>query len=416
MNHHPNQAANHQASLLGQLKIDRTEGPSARKSWLWWAGGAGMLAVLGLGAWVVLAGPAVVPVQAATARRVVTTGGVGASLLDASGYVVARIQATVSAKITGKVREVLIEEGQRVEKGQVMARLDDSNALAALAQAKAQLAQAEAAFDAARSAFDNIRPIHERNISLAQKGWVSAGGLDQSRAAFDAARSGRDVAEAGLGVAQAAYRVAARVEDDTSVRAPFSGVVTVKAAQPGEMVSPVSAGGGFTRTGIGTVVDMDSLEVEVDVSENFISRVHANQPATIRLNAYPDWAIPGAIIAVIPTADRAKATVKVRVAFKEKDERVVPEMGARVSFLEEGGTTPNAPAPTGVVVPAEAVQGTGDTGVVFIIKDKAVARRVVTLGGRGPDGQVVLSGLSAGDRIAVGDLSKLQDGTKIILQ
>lgn len=411
-----NHQANHQASLLGQLRIDRTEGPSTQRAWLWRAGGAGVLAATGVGIWVLLAGPAGIPVQAAVARPMVATGGAGASLLDASGYVVARIQATVSAKITGKVREVLIEEGQRVEKGQVMARLDDSNALATLAQTKAQLTQAEAVYTAALAAFGNIRPIHERNIALAGKGWVSAGGLDQSRAAFDAARTGLDVAEAALQVAQAAYQVAARIEDDTSVRAPFSGVVTVKAAQPGEMVSPMSAGGGFTRTGIGTVVDMDSLEVEVDVSENFISRVHANQPATIRLNAYPDWSIPGAIIAVIPTADRAKATVKVRVAFKEKDERVVPEMGARVSFLDEVTDKPNTPTPAGVVVPAEAVQGTGDAGIVFVIKGESVGRRAVKLGGRGPDGQVILSGISAGDKIAVGDLSKLQDGTKIVLQ
>jgi RND family efflux transporter MFP subunit len=365
------------------------------------------------GTWVALAGPSGVPVQAATAKAAVTTGGAGASLLDASGYVVARRAATVSAKITGKVRDVLIEEGQRVEKDQVIAHLDDSNAMATLAQTRAQLGQARANVVSAQAAFDNVRPIHERNIALAQKGWVSSGALDQSRAAYDAARTGLEVAKAALKVAEAANEVATRVEDDTQIRAPFSGVVTVKAAQPGEMVSPVSAGGGFTRTGIGTIVDMDSLEVEVDVSENFISRVHPNQPATIKLNAYPDWSIPGAIIAVIPTADRAKATVKVRVAFKEKDARVVPEMGARVSFLEEGSSKPNAPVSAGVIVPVDAVQGTGDTGVVFVIKDKAVERRAVKLGGKGPDGQVILSGIAAGDRLAVGDLTKLQDGTKI---
>ena len=256
-----------------------------------------------------------------------------ASILDASGYVVARRQATVSAKITGKVVAVLIEEGQRVEAGEVLARLDDANARAQMAQAAAQVAQQRASLAAAGVAYENARPMFERNRAQFAAAFISAQAFDDAKASFDAAQAGLDVATRSLGVAEASLEVAQRNLDDTVVRAPFAGIVTVKAAQEGEMVSPVSAGGGFTRTGIGTIVDMDSLEVEVDVSESFISRVQSGQPVAITLNAYPDRRIPGRVVAIIPTADRAKATVKVRVGFDERGAGVLPEMGARVAFL-----------------------------------------------------------------------------------
>jgi RND family efflux transporter MFP subunit len=208
--------------------------------------------------------------------------------------------------------------------------------------------------------------------------------------------------------------LAERNLEDTIVRAPFAGIVTVKAAQEGEMVSPVSGGGGFTRTGIGTIVDMDSLEIEVDVSENFINRVRPMQPATVKLNAYPDWDIPAHVIAIIPTADRAKATVKVRLGLGVKDERILPEMGVRVAFLNDA---PAAPASTtaqrALVVPPEAVQANGDTGTVFVIIDDRIERRSVRLGSAGPAGQVVLSGLTPGTRLAVGDPAELADGVRV---
>jgi RND family efflux transporter MFP subunit len=183
------------------------------------------------------------------------------------------------------------------------------------------------------------------------------------------------------------------------------------------MVSPISAGGGFTRTGIGTIVDMDSLEVEVDVSENFINRVHPDQGVTAKLNAYPDWAIPGHVIAIIPTADRAKATVKVRVGFDARDDRILPEMGVRVAFLDTPSSAPAESASAGAqrafLVPTDAVQANGDTGVVFVLNDDRAERRAVRLGGRVAGKQIVLSGLTAGARVAVGDLSQLADGAKV---
>lgn len=262
-----------------------------------------------------------------------------ASLLDASGYVVARRSATVASKTTGRLLEVMIEEGQRVEGGQIIARLDDSNTQVALLQARAQFAQAEASLAAVRSAHQDALPIFRRQERQLEAKVISAQAFDTAKAEYDAAVAACDIAARAVDVAGAAVRIAERNQADTVVRAPFSGVVTVKAAQPGEIVSPSSAGGGFTRTGIGTIVDMESLEVEVDVSENFINRVSPSQPATVKLNAYPDWSIPAEVIAVIPTADRSKATVKVRVGFKSRDARVLPEMGARVSFLRTLETT-----------------------------------------------------------------------------
>lgn len=243
---------------------------------------------------------------------------------------------------------------------------------------------------------------------------MSAQDFDIAKAEYDGARMNVEVAERALAVAEANLAVTERNLEDTIVRAPFAGVVTVKAAQEGEIVSPVSAGGGFTRTGIGTIVDMDSLEVEVDVSENFINRVQPGQAVAVRLNAYPEWAIPARVIAIIPTADRAKATVRVRIGFEEKDPRILPEMGVRVSFLDgEKETLSPRPALSAVVVPREAVRIEGSRGVVFVVYEDRVEQREVTLGGASSEGQVVLSGLAAGARVVVGDVAGLVDGARV---
>jgi len=255
-------------------------------------------------------------------------------MLDASGYVTAHRQATVSAKSIYRVKEVLVQEGQRVKEGEILARLDDSNARAALQQARAQVAQAEATLEAAKVAMEDAAPIYRRNQVQAAGGFISAQAFDSAKATYNTARSNYAIQLRAVESARAALVVAQRSEDDTVVRAPFAGVVTDMAAEPGEIVSPSTAGG-FTRTGICTLVDMSSLEADVDVSENFINRVHGGQPATVRLNAYPDWPIPAEVIAIIPAADRSKATVRVRVGFKNADPRILPSMGARVAFLNE---------------------------------------------------------------------------------
>ena len=404
-----------QASLIEQLRIERSPEPLPRRAAWWWGAGL-VIAVLAAGAALYVWLPRAVPIQVAVAEPIPATVSVApGSILDASGYVVARRQATVSAKITGKVVAVGIEEGQRVERDEIIARLDETNAKAAVAQALAEVEQARANLVAAEVAFANARPTFQRNEQQLARAVISAQTFDTAKAAYDAARTGLEVAARSVEVAEARLALAERNLDDTVVRAPFAGIVTVKAAQEGEMVSPMSAGGGFTRTGIGTIVDMSSLEVEVDVSENFINRVAPQQPATVTLNAYPDWRIPARVIAIIPTADRAKATVKVRVGFDVGDPRILPEMGARVAFLDSNEPQGSAVvgAQRAVMVPREAVQADGDTGVVFVVADGGVERRTVRLGAHNAAGQVVLAGLTAGTRLASGDLSALTDGSRV---
>jgi RND family efflux transporter MFP subunit len=408
------------AALLNQLRIDRSEPPSSGGHGKWWATGVAVL-IIGASAFWYLTRPTGVPITTAVAQAAAggTSGGsAGPSLLDASGYIVARRRATVSSKVTGKVVKIMLEEGQRVEAGQIIALLDDSNWRAALSQSKAQLEQAEANVASAQTAFDDAKPIFDRAEKQKAAAVISAQSFDESHAQFNVAHNNLLVAERGVEAARAGVEVAQRSLEDTVIRAPFAGIVTEKAAQPGEMVSPISAGGGFTRTGIGTIVDMESLEVEVDVSENFINRVRPQQPVTIKLNAYPDWDIPGSVIAMIPTADRAKATVKVRIAIGQKDPRIIPEMGARVAFLSDNEQKPSdAKSPvSGVIIPADAVSTSGTASIVFVVHGSAVERRAVRLGAKISSGQIVNAGLEPGNIVALGDLSKLSDGARVRIE
>jgi RND family efflux transporter MFP subunit len=409
---------NDKAALLDQLRMDRTASPprrtaGSRSGWL-----IGISAVVALGAaagvWVFAAAPGGIPVHTVLAKAIATgVGGTSTSgsLLDASGYVVALREATVSGKAIYKVTEVLVQEGQAVKQGQVIARLDDTNVSAALEQSKAQVRQLEAALAAATLAAADARPIFQRNQTQLAEGLISPQTFDVSKSSYDAAQSSVLIAAGNLAVAKASVDINQRYEDDTIIKAPFDGVVTVKNAQPGEIVSPQFSGGG----GIARIVDMDSLEVDVDVSENFITRVHSKQPATIMLNAYPDWQIPAEVIEVIPTADRAKATVKVRIGFKQKDSRIVPEMGARVAFLNDAPLSRAAGSSLapGVLLPPEAVQANGDTGTVFVINGDLIERRTVRLGTRNANGQTILAGLKPGTSVVIGDLSQLSDKSRV---
>jgi RND family efflux transporter MFP subunit len=335
---------NSASSLLQQLRIDRDADPQPppgrRNRWLATAFIA--LPVAGAVTWWLLAGSAVVSEPSHTREHVAAaapsvakpgTAAASTATLDTAGYVVARRQATVSSKMTGRVVEVLIEEGQRVEQGQVIARLDSSGTSAALAEAGARLAQAQADLAAARIAAEDAAPMFRRNEKQHAAALISSQAFDAAKATYHATEAALVVRSRAVDVARAGLLVAQRDQEDTVIRAPFAGIVTVKAAQPGEIVSPLSASSGFARTGIGTIVDMDSMEVEVDVSENFIAHVHAGQAAIVRLNAYPGWDIAAETVAVIPAADRSKATVRVRVGFKQKDPRILPDMGVKVSFL-----------------------------------------------------------------------------------
>jgi RND family efflux transporter MFP subunit len=399
--------------LLEQLRIDRSasERPAAGRDRRPWLIGIGALVLAAAaGAALVALSPAGQEVHAVTAKALSGGGPSGGILLEASGYVVALREATVSGKSIYKVNEVLVQEGQPVRRGEIMARLDDTNTRAALEQSKAQVKQLQAALAAARLAAADARPIFERNQKELAQGLISQDTFDAAKASYDALDTLVAVAEQNLAVARATVEVNQRYEDDTIIRAPFDGVVTMQTAQPGEIVSPQFSGGG----GIAKIVDMDSLEVDVDVSENFINRVRAGQPAAVTLNAYPDWQIPAQVIAIIPTADRSKATVKVRVGFESKDPRIVPEMGAHVAFLGGKSGTPSAAAAgRGVIVSPDAVLGNGDAGTVFVIAHERLEQRRVPLGLRTLDGQIILSGVAPGAQLASGNLDQLRDGARV---
>jgi RND family efflux transporter MFP subunit len=384
------------SSLLDSLKIERT--PVRRKSTPPWIYGAAVAALLaaGAGAWFFWPDNAI-PVHVITASAE-GAGGSGGASLDASGYVVARRKATLSAKIMGKISEVNFEEGMKVKEGEIVARLDDSDYQAALHQAQAQARMAKAAMD-------NTAPIYTRYQAARAQGAISTDAVENQRLAYDNARTAYDAAVATVAMAQSNL-------NNTLVRAPFSGVVTVKVAQVGEVVAPQASGGGDTRTGILTIVDMDSLEVQVDVSENYIERVQTGGDAVIHLDAFPDWDIPGSVFAVIPTADQSKGTVAVRVKIKSKDPRILPNMAARVGFMTapEKGAVQAAPR---VTVPVGAVIANGKTGSVFVINDGKVEKRDVALGLKTAQSVTILSGTSAGDRLASDNLDKLHDGDKV---
>lgn len=394
---------NDKSSLLDSLKIERSPVKRGKTSpLLYGAAGAGVIAIAAA-AWFFWPDSRV-PVHVITAAAQ-GSGGAGGTSLDASGYVLARRQATLSAKILGKVTEVNFEEGQQVKAGDIVARLDDTNYKAALNQAQAQALQA-------KTALDNAAPTYARYQSLRAQGAISTDAVQTQRTLYDNARTQYGVTQAQVAYAQANLR-------DTLVRAPFSGVVTQKVAQVGEVVAPSGAGGGSTRTGILTIVDMSSLEVQVDVSENYIERVQVGGEAVIHLDAFPDWDIPGAVIAVIPTADQSKGTVAVRVRIKTKDARILPNMAARVGFMtapEKGAVQ----AVSRVSVPPGAVLTDGQnakTGSVFVIgADDKIEKREVALGLKTQQAVTILSGISSGDRLAGDNLDKLHDGERVKIQ
>jgi RND family efflux transporter MFP subunit len=402
------------SALLGQLRIDRNDEPAGAGHGRHWLAGGGAVVIAGAGLWIWLH-PTGIPIRIAVAQAVTQESAAAASILDASGYVVARRQATVASKITARMVELDIEEGEHVKANQIIARLDDSNIRASLAQAAAQLNFARAGLEETQVNLANAQRDYDRQKSLLSGHFVSQSAVDNAKTTLDALQAQLATQRRNVEVAERGVNVADRNLDDTVIRAPFSGVVTVKAAQPGEIVSPISAGGGFTRTGIGTIVDMDSLEVQVDVNENFINRVQPKQTVTAKLNAYPDWQIPAHVIAVIPTADRSKGTVLVRIGLDQKDARILPEMGVRVSFLAEA-TNDGGQTATGVSLPVTAVQGSGSTGVVFVVRDSTLERRAVRLGAGNSDRVTITSGLSAGERAAVGDFKAMKDGVKIRIE
>ncbi|MBD8881126.1 efflux RND transporter periplasmic adaptor subunit [Rhodanobacter sp. 7MK24] len=404
-----------QAELLKELRIekhqrdDHRQGP-ARWPWIVLAVVV-LLALIGAGTWWV-GGHRAIPVQTVAAVSPASDPGAGA-VLQATGYVTARRQATVSAQITGTLTEVRIEEGDHVKNGQVLAQLDDSAYKAALDAARTQAAATHALVAQYQVQLaQNLRDA-ARQQSLAEQGLVSKQTAEQARTLADSTRA-QLVSQQKTAASADAQVVEAQVNFDYCViRAPFDGVITTKDAQVGEIVSPFSAGGGFTRTGIGTIVDMDSLEVDVDVNEAYIGRVKPDMPAEAVLDAYPDWKIPAHVIAIVPAADRGKATVKVRVAMEQKDARIVPDMGVRVSFLEQKATSV-AQAPKGVLVPAKAIAQRDGRSVVFVVAGgKAQLRAVLPAAQSYGDMKLIPDALQTGDAVVLSPPAELRDGADV---
>jgi RND family efflux transporter MFP subunit len=403
------------SELLKELRIDRGTAEPASRRPLWIVLGVVVLAAIGIGGWLALSGPAAAAVHAAPARPMTSAAAASASVLDATGYVTARRSATVSAQITGTLTQVLIEEGVHVDIGQVLATLDDTAQRAAVAQTQAQLHSAQAILVQYQAQVAQNKRDLQRMEDMVGRKLVSQQAMEQARTLVETSVAQVNTQQRQIELGQATLQAAQVQLGYCTVRAPFSGVVIAKAAQVGEIVSPLSAGGGFTRTGVGTIVDMDSLEVEVDVNEAYINRVVAGHPVESVLNAYPDWKIPSHVIAIIPTADRSKATVKVRIGLDTKDNRIVPDMGVRVSFLEDKKPeTAQAPAaPRGVLVPATALHKDGDKDIVFVIKDNKAQRRAVSVGSTVGDARQLLAGVSSGENVITDAPEGLKDGAVV---
>ena len=397
---------------LSALRIDeRARRDPGGFKWLrWLAAGLGGLLLVLAGVYALKGKTPVVEVTT------VHAGQAGrAALLNASGYVTPRRRATIAAKITGRVNEIFAEEGMRVEPGQTLATLDDSEARARLISARADRDATAATLGDLRVNLANAERDRRRAEDLWKDGGISEQAVDQARTTVDSLRARIALGEEQVRAAEAKIRVAQEDLDNTVVRAPFAGIVVSKDAQRGEMVSPISAGGGFTRTGIATIVDMDSLEIEVDVNESYIARVKPGQPVTAVLDAYPDWQVPAKVRTVIPTADRQKATVKVRVAFDRLDPRILPDMGVKVTFFGDEPSTQAAGAAR-LLVPRTAVREEGGSQVVYVYRDGRVERRAVRLGQARGNDQEVVAGLSDGEQIVVKGFEGLRDGSRVQLK
>ena len=356
------------------------------------------------------------PIQVEVASVTERAAGTQAAVLNASGYVTARRRATVSSKVTGKIVEVNVEEGMAVKEGQILARLDDVMYRAALALAEAQAETSRRGVKENEVRLEEAKLNYNRFSALLKEGIVTQADVDTAKASVDSIAARIAMLHQQTKVTERQIDLAQTDLDNTIIRAPFSGVAISKDAQPGEMVSPVSAGGGFTRTGICTMVDMRSLEIEVDVNESYINRVKPGQDVTAMLDAYPDWQIPAEVITAVPTADRQKATVLVRVRFKQLDPRILPDMGIKVTFLADRGTTPVTTLRPTTLVPKSAIVTEGGQAYAFVVAGETVERRAVKTGGADGDKLEVLAGLTSRDRVVVSPPPTLAAGKKIVVK
>lgn len=394
---------------ISDLRIDDRKRRRRSLGWLGWFAAVLGLALLGLGGWAQWRNRP--PAVAVATVRSISAGPV--ALLNASGYVTPRRRATVAAEVTGRLSDVRVEEGMRVEANQVLATLDDTDLQARLASARAERDATQASLADLEVNLANAERELVRVDRLREAGISTPQALDAARTAVESLRARIALVREQVRAAEARIQVVQQELENTVIRAPFAGMVVSKDAQRGEVVSPISAGGGFTRTGIATIVDMSSLEIEVDVNESYIARVRPGQLVTAVLDAYPDWQIPARVRTIIPTADRQKATVKVRIAFDKLDSRILPDMGVKVSFLEERSSPPTAGA---MVVPREAVAEDAGQPIVFLYREGRLERRAVRLGSARGGEQEIVAGVSEGDQVVVGGLQNLRDGQAVTLR
>ncbi|HEU5451337.1 MAG TPA: efflux RND transporter periplasmic adaptor subunit [Terriglobales bacterium] len=394
---------------LGSLRIDEHKRGSRRAGKRIAIVLVALLAVLAIAGGVYAYIPRTAAVQVATVEQADNGPQV---LLNASGYVTPQRRATVAAKITGRVTGVFFTEGMHVRKGFVLATLDDSDAQKALAAAIADRNATQASIADLQVQLKNAELELHRAEELQKSGVQSQQALDNATMAANSLQAKIAYTKEQVTAGDTRVKEAQQAVDNTVIAAPFDGIIVSKDAQVGEMVSPISAGGGFTRTGIATIVDMASNEIEVDVNENYIARVKPKQEVTAVLDAYPDWNIPCHVRTIIPTADRQKATVEVRIAFDKLDPRILPDMGVKVTFLGEESKQA-AKAPAGLMVPQEAVRDEGGQKIVFLVKDSHIERHAVKVGESRNSQVQVLAGVSAGDRVVVKGPADLKDGQAV---
>ncbi len=405
---------------LSGLRIDRdapSADPGPDRRILFLAAAVFVLAALGLVAWRATH-PSSVLVQVARAESL---GGVpgssAAEILTANGYVVARQRASVSTEVAGRLNRLLVEEGSRVTKGQVLGVLQNEDQRSALESARAALASAEARASEARATAREASLSRGRMAELHARGLVSQAELDRAVAADDVARARVGSAEADVTNARARVQSAQVEYDRTFIRAPFSGAVLRKEAEVGEIVSPIPSSGGLTRGAIVTMANLASLEAEADVNEGYVSRVREGMRAEITLDAYPDERFPAHVRQIVPTADRQKATVLVKVAFDRLDPRVLPEMGVKVTFLADpapaGGAAGEPAVLAAVAIPRKAVREAEGRAVVFVVEEGRAVMRRVSPRPLAADRVAVSGGLAPGEMVIVEAPSTLADKSRV---
>ncbi len=411
---------------LSKLRINRDAPPPALRRALRRNVVLGLVALaLVLGAVFAMRRGGAVPVQVVTASPIGGSegGGAGAGVasVTANGYVVARTRASVSAKLAGRIADLKVSEGSNVKEGEIIALLENADYQAQAAQAEAGLGTARAELAEARAESEVLAREARRlgGIRAENAELVAEQELDnvEGRAAQAAARV--DAAAARLQAAEAGRRFARANLENTVIRAPFSGTVLRKEAEIGEVVAP-SVGGGLTRGAVVTMADLTTLEVEVDVNEAYISRVRKGGPAKITLDAYPDTSFRGEVRQVVPTADRQRATVQVKVSITDRDPRILPEMGSRVDFLEDttrAASGPAAPAATPRFrVPAAAVRELGGETMVWLVRDGRLESRTVQAGPVSGGFREIRSGLAGGERLLVGGVENPEAGMRVNVQ